>query len=286
MSAPAAGGAAARAPSASPPRPSVRDPVLSFRLLDTPPAAGAWNMALDHALLEAVADGAPSVLRFYRWEPACLSLGRNQPARDRYDLAALAERGLEVVRRPTGGRAVLHARELTYSVVLPVAALGGPRRTYAAVHRALVRGLRSLGVPAELQARVAGRAPPPSLAPCFREPAEGEVVAAGRKLVGSAQRRERGALLQHGSLLLADDQATLAALLRAPAPATPDGAVATLADFLRPPPPWEELTAALARGWRDELDLALAPAEPSPAERTRAERLAALYRDPAWTWRL
>src|SRR3954451_18997918 len=105
---------------------------LRWRMIDTPPAPGAWNMAVDEALAASVADGGVPVLRFYRWEPACLSLGRNQPARGRYDLAALAAAGVDVVRRPTGGRAVLHRRELTYSAAAPVALLGPPRHAYAA----------------------------------------------------------------------------------------------------------------------------------------------------------
>ncbi|HEX5725859.1 MAG TPA: hypothetical protein VFX98_10370, partial [Longimicrobiaceae bacterium] len=112
-------------------------PAPAWRLLDTPPAPGAWNMAVDEALAETVREGDPPVLRFYRWEPACLSLGRNQPARGRYDLDALRRRGLDVVRRPTGGRAVLHHRELTYSVAVADGALGTPRQAYAAVNRAL-----------------------------------------------------------------------------------------------------------------------------------------------------
>jgi lipoyl(octanoyl) transferase len=88
-----------------------------WRLLDTPPAPGAWNMAVDEALAESVRAGGAPVLRFYRWSPACLSLGRNQPA-DGYDRDRIRRRGVEVVRRPTGGRAVLHHRELTYSVAV------------------------------------------------------------------------------------------------------------------------------------------------------------------------
>ena len=87
---------------------------MRWRLIDTAPAPGAWNMAVDEALMERVRGGGAPVLRFYRWEPACLSLGRNQPATGAYDAAAIAARGVDVVRRPTGGRAVLHHRELTY----------------------------------------------------------------------------------------------------------------------------------------------------------------------------
>src|SRR5690606_29775482 len=209
---------------------------------------GAWNMALDEALMEAVRAGADPVLRFYRWSPRCLSLGRNQPAAQRYDAERLRADGIDVVRRPTGGRAVLHDRELTYSAVFAEGALGSPREAYAAINGALVAGLRRLGVPAALQPRSPVRAPVPSLAPCFREPAEGEVVVAGRKLVGRGRYREAGVVLQHGSLLFADDQGEIARYLREPGP-EPGEAPAVLGDYLRPLPAWEEVAGHLAAGW-------------------------------------
>ncbi|HLM68541.1 MAG TPA: hypothetical protein VK358_13475, partial [Longimicrobium sp.] len=102
-----------------------------WRLLDTPPAPGAWNMAVDEALAQSVRAGEPPVLRVYRWSPPCLSLGRNQPSGG-YDRDEIRRRGLDVVRRPTGGRAVLHHRELTYSVAAAEGVLGGPRQAYSA----------------------------------------------------------------------------------------------------------------------------------------------------------
>ena len=92
--------------------PQTPAPGAAWRLLDTPPAPGAWNMAVDEALADSVREGGAPVLRVYRWAPPCLSLGRNQPT-DGYDRDEIRRRGLEVVRRPTGGRAVLHHRELT-----------------------------------------------------------------------------------------------------------------------------------------------------------------------------
>jgi lipoate-protein ligase A len=194
-------------------------------------------MARDQALLESVQAGGPPVLRLYRWAPACLSLGRNQVlARPRELAAAASARGVDLVRRATGGAAVLHDRELTYAVAVPVGVLGSPRETYVAINRALVAGLRGLGVAAEIAAGVAssgragkgrGRAGRPGAPgadgaamttpnwenPCFQAPVPGEVVVGGLKLVGSAQRREGRTLLQHGSLLLAGDQGVVAECL-------------------------------------------------------------------------
>jgi lipoate-protein ligase A len=221
---------------------------MNWRILESGPLRGAENMAHDQALLEGVQAGGPPVLRFYRWAPACLSLGRNQVvARPREVAAAVAARGFDLVRRATGGAAVLHDRELTYSVAVPVRALGSPRETYVAINRALVAGRRGIGGAAEeaagggLGARRPGPADSassspdgtgslatpscspmprpgatPSIAwesPCFQAPAPGEVVVGGLKLVGSAQRREGRTLLQHGSLLLAGDQGVVAACL-------------------------------------------------------------------------
>lgn len=255
----------------------------AWRLLDTAPAPGAWNMAVDEALADAVRAGGPPTLRLYRWNPACLSLGRNQPA-DGYDRDEIRRRGLDVVRRPTGGRAVLHARELTYSVAVRDNVLGSPRNAYAAVNRALVAGLRRLGVDARLQPAGGGRAPLPSLAPCFEQPVEGEVVAGGRKLVGSAQRRERGVILQHGSLILHDDQALLAELMRPGAAVPPASPPATLAELMGTVPEWPDLAAAIAWGWRESVGGEVTADTLRAEDEERAAGHRARYEDPAWTW--
>jgi lipoate-protein ligase A len=254
-----------------------------WRLLDTPPAPGAWNMAVDEALAESVRAGGPPVLRVYRWSPPCLSLGRNQPSAG-YDRDEIRRRGLDVVRRPTGGRAVLHHRELTYSVAAREGVLGGPRQSYAAINRALVAGLTRLGVPAHLQPAGTERAPLPSLAPCFEQPVEGEVTAAGRKLVGSAQRTEGGVMLQHGSLPIQDDQSGVARLLRADVEVADAAPPATLAGLLGTAPAWETLVDALAAGWQEVLCARLERGALTGEEARRAEGFRVRYEDPAWTW--
>ena len=251
-----------------------------FRLLDTAPASGAFNMALDEALMASVRDGGLPVLRFYRWSPACLSLGRNQPAAGLYDRRELQRLGLDVVRRPTGGRAVLHARELTYSVVAAARWGGGARAAYRAINEALAAGLRRLGVAVAVQGEGGERAPAPSGEPCFRTPVAGEVVAGGRKLVGSAQLHEGGVMLQHGSLLLHDDQTLLARL----GPAV-RGTAGSLADHLDPLPAWTELTGALTAGWEEVFGRAPLPAEPGAAELRDARQLMKRHADPEWIWR-
>ncbi len=241
-------------------------------------------MAIDQALASAVRDGAPPTLRLYRWSPPCLSLGRNQPARGRYRLETLRSRGIDVVRRPTGGRAVLHDRELTYSVAVREGMLGSPRESYAVVNRALVAGIRRLGVDAALQPAASGRAPAPSLAPCFADPAAGEVVVGGRKLVGSAQRRERGVLLQHGSLLLEGDQSELQELLREPIEQGGDGFAVSLSAVLGEMPAWERLVEAFAAGWKTVLGTRPVAGALTRDEEGAVAEFVSHFADPDWTW--
>lgn len=251
-----------------------------------PPAwSGARNMAIDAALLASVAAGAPPAIRLYRWRSACLSLGRNQVALGVYDPDRAARAGIDVVRRPTGGLAVLHDDEITYSVTVPVRALGGPRAAYRRIHEAIAAGLARLGVPARLAgAATAVPVLPGAAAPaCFAVPMGGEVLAGGGKLVGSAQRTERRTILQHGAILLSGNQARVASL-RADALDEVDGSVA-LADLLDPVPAPARVAAALRRGFAEGLGIDPVTATLTPAEQRLAGQLETKYRDDAWTWR-
>lgn len=171
-------------------------------------------MATDQALLDLAEQSGEGFLRLYRWAPFCLSFGRHEPALRRYNRAEIEKRGIDVVRRPTGGRAVWHARELTYAVAAPIEWFGTLPETYRSIHAILARALRQLGVDATL----AAPAPAPGFAsgPCFASAAGGEVLAGGRKLLGSAQLRQGTAFLQHGSLLLEDNQDLVSALTLGP----------------------------------------------------------------------
>ena len=252
-------------------------------------------MALDEALMDAARAGTVT-LRFYEWSPACLSFGRNQVARGRYDAERARERGIDIVRRPTGGRAVLHDREVTYSVAAPAGLWGGLREGYGRLNRALGRGLAALGVPLDpLFGRTrngsepsapAAAAPPPLARACFRDPLPGELTSGGRKLVGSAQWRVDGALLQHGSILLHDDQPVVDELLigATGAGAPPSGAC-SLHSLLGKTPSRERLLGELAKGFEEEFECRVEPGEPTTAELRAAEALQLVYRDPDWTWR-
>jgi lipoyl(octanoyl) transferase len=240
-------------------------------------------MAVDHALLAQVQLDNVPVLRLYTWQPACLSFGRNQSARGVYSEKAAADMGVDVVRRPTGGMAVLHARELTYAVVAPVGFMGGVRETYCTINRALVIALQKLGVPAELSGGTK-RSAFGSVHPCFAEPAAGEVVVAGEKLVGSAQRCERRTILQHGSILLEGNQDDVARI--ASVPFDLRGKATTIKDVLGSVPEIADLAAEIRSGFAQVCGIPLAPKPLSASLLKRARELESIYRSTEWTWRL
>ncbi len=264
-------------------------------------------MAVDHALAACSSPGE-AVLRIYRWSCPTVSFGRNEPACDRYDPAAGHSAGVEFVRRPTGGRAVLHDRELTYAAVLPCPKPGGLRATYGLINRGLVEALCSLGVPAAMDA---GRGLPASrglaakrgtaagldTGPCFDEPAPGEVTVAGRKLVGSAQARLEGALLQHGSLLLGPGQERLvglgsrsAGVLTGRCGGGPEKygrgqAPISLEEVLGRVPPWNILVQAVISGLSSVIGGDWHQGELTEPERVKSRALTERYTSAEWTWR-
>ncbi len=252
---------------------------LRWRLLDSGADGGAEQMAVDAGLLDRARATGEAVLRVYAWARPTLSFGRHETARGRFSPAHLAAAGVDAVRRPTGGRVLLHDHEVTYSVTAPALNDEPLRESYRAINQLLLDALRRLGVAAEEAAPAP--TPRPGSAACFAEPNAGELVVGGRKLVGSAQVRDRDALLQHGSILLADDQPRITHL--ADAPITPAVPAATLADALGAAPSYERvrdaLAAALAARYEvlPALDTADVLAFAAP-HRTR-------YSSDEWTWR-
>jgi lipoyl(octanoyl) transferase len=246
-------------------------------LIDATGGRGADNMALDEALLVEADRSGRWFLRLYRWSPPCLSFGRHEPARSRYDRAAIARLALDVVRRPTGGRAVWHEHELTYAVAAPIAAFGSLRTTYHAIHARLATALRSLGAEASL-APDRPTAPLTSLGggsspACFAAPVGGEVLVGDRKVVGSAQVRRGGAFLQHGSILLAGSQDMVERVRRTPG--TGNGST-TLSAALGRPIGFDEVADAIARTWG---------ATGPPSAPLHLHPFQSAFADPEWTWR-
>ncbi len=182
-----------------------------WRFIDTGHRDGYTNMAVDEALLAACLKGiAPPTVRFYGWCPATVSLGCFQKLEKEIDVEACERLGLGIVRRPTGGKMVLHDDELTYSVIarqgqqiFPGDILG----TYMVISQALVAGLKKLGVEARMIPHRKGekRREEPRSAACFSVPSSHEVVVGGKKLVGSAQKRHLDGVIQHGSILIGLD---------------------------------------------------------------------------------
>ena len=212
-------------------------------LIDPVGRSGDYNMAVDEALLEEVLRSGKAFLRLYRWDPPTLSLGRNQ--QDVFD-------GVPVVRRPTGGQAVWHEHEVTYAAAAPLARFGSLRNAYCEIHGRLAAALRSLGVDAVLAGRQvpslrSGQVVRPSgggrPTSCFAAPVGGEIIVAGKKLVGSAQVRREDAFLQHGSILVAGSQRHVAAAT----------AETTLAAVLGRAPTFKEITTAIVANWGETL---------------------------------
>lgn len=256
-------------------------PLAEWRLLlEREPRTGAWNMALDEAIVDSVAAGESlPTLRFYQWDPPSLSLGKRQLLDD-VDFARCQEAGVDVVRRATGGFAILHTDELTYSIAVKPndpRAEGAVLDAYRRLSQGLLAGLRLLDVPAQMNPAVPGGVHNTSAA-CFEVPSAYEIVLGERKLIGSAQTRSGGRVLQHGSLPLHGDIARVVECLRfGREDARQSLAVhlreraATLDAVLGRSVEYEEAAEAMARGFAQALRLNLVPGEPTTAELAAAE---------------
>ena len=282
-------------------------PPARWRLLLSPHADGPTNMAVDEAILNAVAEGqSPPTLRFFGWAPPCFSLGYAQPVAD-VDLERLRDLGWDWVRRPTGGRAILHTDELTYSVIAPMGeprVLGGVIESYRQLSAGLTRGIEILGLTVRAGKEHGGHpnAQPPtsnlqlpaSNPICFEVPSNYEITANGKKLLGSAQVRKRGVVLQHGTLPLTGDVARICEALtveaeaeRARLRARVHQRATTAAEVLGREVRWEEAAEALTRGFAEALSLTFESAPLTPREleltaKLREEKYAA----EGWNYRV
>lgn len=251
-----------------------------WRLLYDEPLTGRRNMAVDDAILEAVGRGdQPPTLRLYAWSPACLSLGYGQKETDA-DGARLEHFGWDLVRRPTGGKAILHTDELTYSVTLPgdhPLAEVDIVESYRRISQALMAALVKLGLTPQADRKddsVKGAG-----AVCFEVPSHYEITAGGRKLVGSAQVRRKNGLLQHGTLPLTGDLGHICDALAYADDADRDAARAsvyrravTLEDALGRAVTWDEAAAAVRDGFREVFAVDLIPGTLSDAEARAADQ--------------
>ena len=265
-----------------------------WRLVITPPLDGAMNMAIDHAILEAVIAGhTPPTLRLYAWQPACLSLGYAQPFAD-VDVERLAAAGWDVVRRMTGGRAILHADELTYSVAMPgdhALVAGDIVSSYRRLSGALVAGLRMLGVTPQADQRATDLTHSGPV--CFEVPSHYEITVHGKKLIGSAQVRKFGGVLQHGAIPLEGNITRVVDVLAFADEAQRERERArlrrralTLSAAVGRPVGWEEAAAIVTRGFQNTFAIVFSTEMLSADESARAEELRATqYASDEWTRR-
>jgi lipoate-protein ligase A len=266
-----------------------------WRLLITPPAHGAWNMALDESILEHIGRGASlPTLRLYAWDPACLSLGRAQPIAD-VDMIRLKERGWEVVRRATGGRAILHTDELTYSVIAPndePSVAGSVLESYNRLAQALLLAVKNLELRVEMkEGKANGNST--SNPVCFEVPSAYEITVDGKKLIGSAQARKKEGVLQHGSLPLTGDLTRICQTLvfenesaRVDASTRLLGRAATVESALGREISWETAAQAFVHAFEAQLGLSFEKGDLSESESKRTNELVKeKYDHPSWTMR-
>lgn len=263
-----------------------------WRLLVDEPRKGAENMAVDATLLRQVASGqSRPTLRLYAWEPLCLSLGYGQSVQDA-DADRLQQHGWHLVRRPTGGKSILHGDELTYSVTLPrdhELAQGDVVESYRRISQALLRALQILGLAPQSERQAKGNQ---GVGPvCFEVPSHYEITVQGKKLIGSAQVRQRDGILQHGSLPLHGDIARICEALRYPDEATREAArhkvrqrATTLSAALNRLVSWDEAAQALMQGFATTFDLYFEEQALRPEEQPLVrEHLRTTYQNPEWT---
>ncbi len=270
--------------------------MTTWRLILSDPASGAWNMALDEALLESCAAHiSPSTLRFYSWDPACLSLGYAQPSSDA-DLTKLNSYGWDLVRRPTGGRAILHTDELTYSITASVEEpliQGSILESYRRLSQALLAGLENLGIQAVAIPKKEGL--DSSKQPvCFESPSDYEITVEGKKIIGSAQARRLNGVLQHGAIPINGDLTRINQVLHFSEASKMDSAnmrllshAATLTDIIGSEPSFLDVRKAFIKGFQNTFDLEFMNSEPTDKEKARAgELMKTKYDNKEWILRI
>jgi len=255
-------------------------------IVEPEPLPGSWNMALDEHLYTLAASSPRTFLRFYRWERPTASLGYSQDASRVVDAEFCRDRGIDIVRRMTGGKLVLHDREVTYSIASADTAIFTDtlRESYRLISRALLKGLALMGITARL-----AETSPPAYArgtmPCFAFPARDEIEIDGRKIVGSAQKRTGALFLQHGSIPLDKDEALLAAVSR-PGETAESLGMTSVSEALGRPVEFEAAVGPLVQGFADLFGVEFERFSLPPADREAVRRLQAeKYASDAWTFR-
>ncbi len=252
-------------------------------IYDREPLRGSWNMAVDEYLFLLAQKSQKTYLRFYTWLRPTASLGCSQDINKVLNLEECRKRGVDVVRRMTGGKLVLHHLEVTYSVAsaradLFTATLEG---SYRLISEALVRGLELLGLSAGLAASTPS-AYARSQLPCFAYPARNEVEINGRKAIGSAQKRSGTSFLQHGSIPLVKEVELLSAISYGLDPERADS-MTSLSDELGKPVSYDQAVGCLIEGFRQQFQVELSSRQLAPEENRIIARIES-EKYASWSW--
>jgi lipoyl(octanoyl) transferase len=265
-------------------------------LVDAAPLPGDWNMSVDEVLFRRAEAAPATYLRFYRWDRPTASLGYSQETAKVIDVGFCRRRGIGIVRRLTGGKVVLHDREVTYAVASSDSSVFTEtlRDSYRLISQALMKGLGIMGLGAAM-AESSPAAYVRGTMPCFALPARDEIEIGGRKLIGSAQKRTGAAFLQHGSIPLEKDEGLLAAVT-APSGGMTDGAAAavppagagmtSLGEALGRPAEFGWAVERFCRGFEEFFGVGLEPFELGPEDRQAVLAIRdSRYATDAWTFR-
>jgi lipoate-protein ligase A len=255
-------------------------------IVESAPLPGSWNMAVDEFLFRQAETSPRTFLRFYQWERPTASLGYSQDASKVVDAAFCAARGIDIVRRMTGGKLVLHDREVTYSLASSDSETFTDtlRDSYRLISLALLKGLAIMGLSARL-----AEAPPTSYIkgtmPCFAFPASDEIEIGGKKIIGSAQKRNGSLFLQHGSIPLEKDESLLAAVSR-PGGSEEGAGMTSLSEALGRPVDFDGAVGPLVQGFADLFGVSFERFSLAPADKEAVRALqASKYASEAWTYR-
>ncbi|CCF15805.1 biotin/lipoate A/B ligase family protein [Brevibacillus laterosporus GI-9] len=272
-----------------------------WRYVVTPPMSPEMNMAIDEAILTLHSQGkVPPTVRFYTWNPATLSIGYFQKMEKEINIDEVKRLGLGLVRRPTGGRAVLHDAELTYSVIVSEDHPQMPKsvtEAYKVISMGLLHGFQKLGLKAEMVSLATeeekAKYNSPGSSACFDSPSWYELVVEGKKVAGSAQTRQKGVILQHGSILLDMDVDLLFSLLTFPSERVKERMMnsfkqkaVTINEVSSKPISLEEAIEAFYQGFAEGLGIELIPMDLTDEEQQLAKELAEnRYRTDEWNFR-